>query len=151
MDVTGLQPAPDKVRCIGAGAVAGLPGRDHDSDWFEPKAGSYVCLDEPYGVPGLGSSERALWFERSGLSWIEPEWEGIYCPRGCAPCLISHDGELLQRLAGALKAVQNSKATSQSWNHATGDYNDDFVSPGRFADGKPRRRRPAIYRQPLVQ
>ncbi|MCC3262497.1 hypothetical protein LLE87_30475, partial [Paenibacillus polymyxa] len=48
MEATGLQPVTTKQFQHLAQMLEQLPGGDHDSDWFDPVTGGYVCLDEPY-------------------------------------------------------------------------------------------------------
>lgn len=142
MEATGLQPVSTRKYDEISLLMTSLPGNDHLSDWFDPETGSYVCLDEPY-VDSIRrrSAEREHWLERNGLVMLAPKWEGIYVPGKCSPCLISRDQLLLERLAGAMANIE-PVAEPEVWPHETGRCNDDFVSPGRQADAKPRRRRP---------
>ncbi len=142
MEATGLQPVSTKKYDAISVALTRMPGRDHDSDWFDPVSGSYVCLDEPYAaaVKDRGA-ERAHWLASNGLKMVAPEWEGIYYAGECIPHLIGPDGALLERVAEALASVQ-PVTEPIPWPHETGICDDDFVSPKREADAKPRRRRP---------
>ncbi|QIM50238.1 DUF5623 domain-containing protein [Pusillimonas sp. DMV24BSW_D] len=143
MEATGLQPVSTKRYDAIEQALTKLPGRDHMSDWFVPATESYVCLDEPYArAIENRTAERERWLERNGLKMIMPPgWEGIYYAGECTPCLISPDGALLHRVAGALAKIK-AIIKPEPWPHETGICNDDFVSPKRQADAKPRRRRP---------
>lgn len=142
MEATGLQPVSTNKYIEISGELTRLPGKDHMSDWFDPVSKSYVCLDEPYREAILArSAERELWIKRRGLKMVAPDWEGLYLPRACTPCLISHDGALLERVADALAKTQ-AIVEPKPWPHETGVCNDDFVSPRRQAEGKMRRRRP---------
>jgi hypothetical protein len=143
MEATGLQPVSTRKYDAISQILTTLPGRDHDSDWFDPDTEAYVCLDEPYArAVGGKSAECAQWLQsRSLLHMVVPDWEGIYYAGQCTPRLVSPDGALLQRVAVALADVQPVIEPEQ-WPHETGRYNDEFVSPKREADGRPRRRRP---------
>lgn len=142
MEATGLQPVTTKQFQHLAQMLEQLPGGDHDSDWFDPVTGGYVCLDEPYAdaIKSVAAT-RAQWLKRNGLKMVAPAWEGIYYAGECVPFLISPDGVLLARVADALAKVQ-AVTTPETWPHETGVCNDDFVSPQRQADAKPRRPRP---------
>jgi len=142
MDATGLQPVTTKQYRHFSHILETLPGADHDSDWFDPLTGGYVCLDEPYAdaiesIVGM----RMQWLEHHGLKMVAPRWEGIYYAGECVPFLISPDGALLARVADALASVP-AVTKPEIWPHETGMCNDDFVSPQRQADAKPRRPRP---------
>jgi hypothetical protein len=143
MEATGLQPVSTRKYDAISQILTTLPGRDHDSDWFDPDTEAYVCLDEPYArAVGGKSAECAQWLQSRSLHMVVPDWEGIYYAGQCTPRLVSPDGALLQRVAVALADVQPVIEPEQ-WPHETGRQdNDEFVSPKREADGRPRRRRP---------
>lgn len=143
MEATGLQPVTTKRYDAIAQVLTELPGRDHMSDWFDPATESYVCLDEPYATAIENrEAERERWLERNGLKMIAPPgWEGIYYAGQCTPCLISPDGALLRRVADSLAKIK-AVIKPERWPYETGICNDDFLSPKRKADAKPRRRRP---------
>lgn len=143
MEATGLQPVSTKRYDAIAQVLTGLPGHDHMSHWFDPATESYVCLDEPYAsVIENRLAERERWLEHNGLKMITPpDWDGIYYAGECTPWLISPDEALLHRVAGALSKIK-VVLKSEPWPYETGMCNDDFVSPKRQADAKPRRRRP---------
>ena len=142
MEATGLQPVSTKKYHDLLRMLEKMPGRDHQSQWFEPGTEGYVFLDEPYAAALKNdSAERQRWLERNGLQMVAPEWEGIYYPGECPPHLVGPDGTLLQRVADALSKVQSVKEPV-TWPHETGLCGDDFVSPKRQADAKPRRPRP---------
>ncbi len=149
MESTGLQPVSTNRYDVIAQKLQELPGRDHMSDWFDPVTGSYVCLDEPYeAAVERHLFERRLWLERNALKMVTPRgWQGIYYAGECIPFLISSDGELLQRVADAL-SESTVISKPESWPYETGKCNDDFVSPKRQEDAKPRRPRPGpSYRE----
>lgn len=142
MEATGLQPASTKKYHDLMRPLEKMPGRDHQSQWFDPATEGYVFLDEPYAAALKNhSAERQRWLERNGLQMVAPEWEGIYYPGECLPRLVGPDGTLLQRVADALAKVQ-PVMEPETWPHETGLCGDDFVSPKRQADAKPRRPRP---------
>ncbi|EMR4172147.1 DUF5623 domain-containing protein, partial [Pseudomonas aeruginosa] len=142
MEATGLQPVSTKKFDAIASVLNGMPGRDHNSDWFDPVSGSYVCLDEPYAAEVKRmEAKRAHWLQSNGCKMVVPKWEGIYYAGECIPLLIGLDGALLQRVADALANLR-PVVEPHPWPHETGRCNDDFVSPQREADAKPRRRRP---------
>ncbi|MPS81771.1 MAG: hypothetical protein E2591_27250 [Achromobacter sp.] len=143
MEATGLQPVSTKKYDAISRALAELPGCDHPSDWFDPATDGYVYLDEPYARENENrAAERERWLALNGMKSITPaHWEGIYYAGECTPSLISPDGALLHRIASALATVK-PVIKPEIWPHETGMCNDDFVSPKRQADAKPRRNRP---------
>ena len=99
MEATGLQPVSTKKFDAIASVLNGMPGRDHNSDWFDPVSGSYVCLDEPYAAEVKRmEAKRAHWLQSNGCKMVVPKWEGIYYAGECIPLLIGLDGALLQRV-----------------------------------------------------
>lgn len=77
MEATGLQPVSTKKFASISRVLTEMPERDHDSDWFDPVSGTYVCLDEPYAAAVKGmEAKRAHWLESNGLKW--------WCPSGRA-------------------------------------------------------------------
>lgn len=142
MEATGLQPVTTQRYYDLLRKLENMPGRDHESEWFDPATEGYLLLDEPYAAALTHqSAKRQRWLERNGLHTVSPEWEGIYYPGECLPHLVGPDGALLQRVAGALAKVQ-PVPEPERWPHETGVCGDDFVSPKRQADAKPRRPRP---------
>ncbi|WP_027079911.1 DUF5623 domain-containing protein [Luteimonas mephitis] len=142
MEATGLQPVSTQRYYDLLRKLENMPGRDHESQWFDPATEDYVFLDEPYAAALENhSAERQHWLERNGLQMIAPEWEGIYYPGACLPRLIGHDVALLQHVASVLAKIQ-PVTEPETWPHETGLCGDDFVSPKRQADAKPRRPRP---------
>ena len=142
MEATGLQPVSTKKYHDLMRPLEEIPGRDHQSQWFDPATEGYVLLDEPYAAALKNrSAERQRWLERTGLQMVVPEWEGIYYPGECLPHLLGPDGTLLQRVAEALSKLQ-PVMEPETWPHETGLCGDDFVSPKRQTDAKPRRPRP---------
>ncbi|HEY2345705.1 MAG TPA: hypothetical protein VGH80_07465 [Xanthomonadaceae bacterium] len=142
MEATGLQPvSTQKYRDL-MRKLEELPGRDHESQWFDPETEGYVFLDEPY-APSIEShaAERLRWLEQNDLQMVAPDWEGIYYPGKCLPRLFSPSSALLQRVVDALVKVRPMKKP-ETWPHETGLCGDDFVSPKRQTDARPRRPRP---------
>ena len=142
MDATGLQPVSTQKFHGLQRDLDRIPYRDHESHWFDTATGSYVFLDEPYAAAIENRrKERALWLDDRSWHMVVPDWEGIYYPGECVPHLVSPDGHLLKRLEEALVKIQPLEDTA-AWPHETGLCGDDFVSPKREADAKPRRPRP---------
>jgi len=101
-----------------------------------------ILLDEPYTTTlSHYATDRKAWLERRNLQSLAVQWEGIYLPGECAPLLVGNDWDLLQRVAEAL-ATAKPVEVQDPGPYETGQYGDDYVSPQRLADEKPRRRRP---------
>lgn len=142
MEATGLQPVSTNRYASLQSTMTHLPGNDHLSHWFDPATAVYVCLDEPYRPAVMGLIPgRQRWLEQTGLQMVTPEWEGIYNAGHCVPHLISSDTALLQRVTAAVAKAQPLPSPT-TWPHETGLCGEDFVSPQRLADAKPRRPRP---------
>lgn len=142
MDATGLQPASTQSLHDIARKLRDVPHRDHTSDWCNPGSEAVVVLDEPYSRSVLDWHEaRAQWARANDVGLVSPQWEGIYFPGQCAPFLLSRDQVELKRLTVALEALP-PQAVPTTWPHPTGRYSEDFISPLRTADSRPRRPRP---------
>lgn len=73
MEATGLQPVSTKKFDSFSRVLAEMPDRGHDSDWFDPVSGSYVCLDEPHAAAVKGRETKcAHWLESNGLKMVVP-------------------------------------------------------------------------------
>lgn len=142
MEATGLQPVTtQKMRDL-LRPLDGLPGRDHTSRWFDPATDEVLMLDEPYSRAIEDRlAQRRQWLAVRGLHVESPAWEGIYYPGECMPHLVGASAALLDRVSAALSKVA-SVTVPESWPHETGLNGDDFVSPQRLADAKPRKPRP---------
>lgn len=142
MEASGLQPATTARLRSAMRTLTDLPGTDHSSQWFDATSGSWVFLDEPYdNAVTHFENERLVWLTKYGFNSVIPSWEGLYLPGACPPHLISPDASLLQRITGALTTVA-PYPIPEPWPNETGFNGDDFVSPQRLADSKPRRPRP---------
>lgn len=142
MQATGLQPVTTAQQRAAFRTLRHLPGEDHTSQWIDPVSGSWVLLDEPYKA-SIASRvrERDKWVADQGLHMLSPSWSGLHYPGECQPYLISSDLALLERTAAAL-TVPVKYSIPETWPHETGLNGDDFISPQRLADGKPRKPRP---------
>lgn len=142
MEATNLQPVSSQRYRDILRPIEKMPGRDHYSQWFDPNTERCIFLDEPYAEAlKTLEADRRRWADRHGMHMVEPEWEGIYYPRACLPRLVGPDLLELKRVADALAKTQ-PVTEPETWPHETGVCGDDFVSPKRQADSKPRRPRP---------
>ena len=150
MEATGLQPATtQKMRDL-LRPLDDLPGRDHTSRWFDPATDEVLMLDEPYSrAIENRRDQRRKWLAVRGLHVESPAWEGIYYPGECAPHLVGASAAFLERVSTALAKVA-PVTVPDPWPHETGLNGDDYVSPLRLSDAKPRKPRPgASYRDYL--
>lgn len=142
MEATRLQPITTAAQRAEIRVTSRLPGKDHTSQWFDPIEGGWLFLDEPYANSIEDRhDDRAQWVVKHGLHVSSPNWEGIYYPGECEPFLVSPDPSLLKRVSRALERLA-PHPHPDPWPYETGLNGDDFVSPQRQADGKPRRPRP---------
>ncbi|MGJ8563761.1 MAG: DUF5623 domain-containing protein [Alphaproteobacteria bacterium] len=81
MEHTGLRPLKghhEKYQNI----TRGLPNIDHDTDWYDPKSGQLILIDEPYnGVPNLDI--RVDWAAKHNWYLRQSNWQGMYYPYSC--------------------------------------------------------------------
>lgn len=142
IEATGLQPVTTQKHRDAARYLDDLPGRDHVSQWFDPESDAVVLLDEPYKrAIEDRQGERREWVKARGAHMLSPAWEGIYRPGNCPPHLISSDEKLLERLSASLARLA-PQAVSADWKLPSRIYGEDFISPARIADMKPRKARP---------
>lgn len=142
MEATGLQPVTLNKHRERLARISDMPARDHLSYWFDPPTDTCLALDEPY-VPAFRSNiaARHQWLAGEGWHMVEPAWAGIYKPGECHPTFIGPDEDLLRRTAAAL-ASYHTEESHDTWPHESGMYGEDFVSPQRHSDTRPRRPRP---------
>lgn len=142
MEATGLQPVTTQKMRDRLRPLDELPGRDHTSRWFDPTTDEVLMLDEPYSQAIKDRlAQRRHWLTVRGLHVESPAWEGIYYPGECTPHLVGASAAFLERVSAAVAEVA-PVTVPNPWPHETGPNGDDFVSPQRLADAKPRKPRP---------
>ncbi len=130
MEATGLVPS-DNRRGRKATALldARLPGRDHSTDWYEPRTDRFVIVDEPYSA-AVVSDERAAWAERNGWHLRATTWPGIYSPGACAMFVATERSEgfafdaLMRRIDNQAPPI-----TAETWPGTSASGHETFLTP----------------------
>ena len=136
-DASGLRPSRSTSKGYPGGQFRNaMPGRDHDSVWYDPKAKAHVVIDEPYSSRSTGvSEERRAWAERHGWEIAQPAWPGMYNPDGgCCIYLATNSvkGYPLTPILKALAALPRPPVEA-AWEGQTIAASPIFVSPASQA------------------
>lgn len=116
-----------------------VPGRDHDSVWFDSSSKRYLIVDEPY-EEALKSraEEREAWAQRHGYAIVKPSWPGMYYPEGGSRLYLIADlqkGVPLEPIKLALERLPPSPL-AEPWSGESAPPLPYFVSPGTAARAK---------------
>ncbi|WP_028452990.1 DUF5623 domain-containing protein [Chitinilyticum aquatile] len=148
IEVTGLQPVSTQKHRDCLRQLARVPGRDHQSQWFDPLTGACLMLDEPYeNLVRHVAEDRQRWLDHHQFKEASLAWEGIHRPGECSPRMLGDDADLLQRIAVRVAKLKPISMPA-IWPHETSPYGDEFTSPKRQADANPRRPRPGPIQHP---
>ena len=151
VEATGLQPSEyRRARQAKVALDERLPKSDHSTDWFDPRSGHLVMLDEPY-TAAIVSGERAAWASRNGWHLQASTWPGIYSPGSCALFVAAAKDDafdfraLMQQIDGLAPPV-----TAEHWPGASDTSHETFVSPMAVTPQDQRRARAkgTIYQIP---
>jgi hypothetical protein len=138
MAATGLRPATTQKQERPMRVFDSLPGRDHQSYWFDGDTGAWVFLDEPY--PHIDVEQRRAWAQQRDIRIVGAKWDGLHNPGSAVPYVFCVDETLADRLPGQLERLQASG--ERGWDGESASYFSQFVGPARQASGAPRRPRP---------
>lgn len=153
-DASGLKPSRATTKGYPGGLFRNaMPGRDHDSVWYDPKAKVHIVVDEPYSSRTAGlSPEREAWAQRHGWEIARPSWPGMYNPDGGCSLFLAVDatkGYSLAPILQALDALPHPPVEAE-WNGRSIPAFPVFTSPAseakRIAEKapkEPRKRGPA--------
>lgn len=151
MEATGLEPSGYRnARKATAALDEPLPKSDHSTDWYDPRTGRFVMLDEPYAA-AVVSDDRAAWASRNGWHLQASTWPGIYSPGSCplfvaaAKDDIFDFGALMQQIDGLAPPV-----IAEHWPGVSDFGHETFVSPMAVTPQDRRRARAkgTTYQQP---
>lgn len=142
MEATGLQPCSWRRAREGMpNPEDELPGKDHGTEWRDPRTGHVILLDEPYSA-AVVSPEREAWAARNGWYLQASSWPGIYSPSACALFVAAKaDGDLdfaalMARIDGLAPPV-----TTDAWPGVSVPGHETFVSPMAITPQDKRRSR----------
>lgn len=130
MEATGLRPSGD---CMAAYPNRNqdnkLPGSDHPTDWYDPKSGQFILIDEPYSKAAV-SAERAAWARQHGWHIEASTWPGIYSPYSCSFFVATNTstGFDFASLMKKIDAMANP-IVADDWNGVSVPNHETFVSP----------------------
>jgi hypothetical protein len=154
MRATGLQPSKSHSRAFPGGRSSNaVPGRDHDSVWYDRKTKRYLSVDEPYEESVLGRvGERQGWAQHHDFVIVKPSWPGMYYPEGGSRLYLIADAEKgipLQPIAAALDRLA-APIVKEPWSGESGPSLPYFVSPGTIAQAEARALEPVRPRPKAV-
>ncbi len=151
MDATKLRPSKSDSRAFpGVRSNNEIPGRDHDSIWYDRQTRRYLIADEPYerAVDWM-AQERETWAKEHGFVIVKPEWAGMYAPDvGSGLYLIAHEtkGIPLEPLAAALNKLP-PPIVEAAWDGESAPMAPYFVSPGAIAQAAAAKDKPKTPRR----
>ncbi len=139
---TGLQPSRDYRKAYPKGSkYEKLPSSDHATKWFDPAAGQFILIDEPYsGVPD--EKKRANWAVQTGWNVQKTSWPGMYNPYSC-DLYVATDGSTgydIDALVAKIDAMP-PPLQEMDWEGESCPSWDTFVSPMAKSDQDIRRAR----------
>lgn len=142
MRATGLQPSKSHSRAYPRGRSSNaVPGRDHDSVWYDRRSKRYLFVDEPYEESVKSrDQERQKWAQHHGFVIVKPSWPGMYYPEGGSQLYLIADAEKgipLQPIAAALDRL-SAPIVKEPWVGESGPTLPYFVSPGAIAQAEAR-------------
>lgn len=130
MEATGLQPSTHRRARMAMAEIDGeLPGKDHGTQWHDPRTGHLVLLDEPYSA-AVVSPERAAWATRNKWHLQASAWPGIYSPKACALFVAARDDSDFD-FAGLMAKVDAlvPPVTADAWPGVSAPGHETFVTP----------------------
>jgi len=142
MEATGLHPCSwRRAREALPDRKDELPGKDHGTEWLDPRSGHVIMLDEPYSA-AVVNPERAAWAARNGWHLQASSWPGIYSPSACALFVAAKaDSDLdfdalMARIDGLAPPV-----TVDAWPGVSVPGHETFLSPMAITPQDKRRSR----------
>lgn len=142
MEATGLEPCSwRRAREAMPDREDELPGKDHGTEWHDPRTGHVILLDEPYSA-AVVSPEREAWAARNGWHLQASSWPGIYSPYACALFVAAKaDGDL--DFASLMAKIDGlaSPVTADAWPGVSVAGHETFHSPMAITPQDKRRSR----------
>lgn len=137
MDATKLRPSKSHCKAYpGERWTNAVPGRDHDSVWYDRTSKRYLVADEPYDKAAEShADERAAWAKYHGYVILKPDWPGMYNPDGGTRLYLIADtqkGIPLEPIVAALNQLP-PVATEGTWDGQSAPMLPYFLSPGTIA------------------
>lgn len=137
MEATGLRPSAGHSRAYPRGRVQNaVPGKDHYSEWYDPKTRTYVFVDEPYtGGEQDIPEDRLSWANNHGWEIVRTSWAGMYYPEGDCALYLAADKRTDHRLKAMLAALDSlvPPVVEAGWNGESTPVVPPFLSPAAKA------------------
>jgi len=153
MDVTGLKPLNDfQAVDPDRNHESRLPGRDHFSEWYDPKTGENFFVDEPYEPAAAHhTEERKNWAIRHDWYLVKLNWPGMYYPYNCDMFLFGPNSKnsAMEELKEKIEKMPRP-LTVDNWSGVSASGLDVFYSPKATTKQDRRRAKPKclMYSQP---
>lgn len=130
MEATGLKPAKHTNAIYPNGDIANkIPKCDHTTDWYVPKTGQFIMIDEPYNHIEE-NAERTAWAKKHNWHLKMSIWPGIHNPYHCN-LFVATDASKnydFQRLMSKIDAIP-APITQDKWNGVSAEDHAPFISP----------------------
>lgn len=130
MEATGLKPSKDfEAAYPNRDYNNRLPKSDHATDWFDPKAGQFILIDEPYLEPVV-DGERAEWARKHNWHLEVSAWPGMYYP-GMSNMFVSTDASTGYDIRSLMAKIDDipTPATQERWTGTSNKGHAIFFSP----------------------
>lgn len=106
-----------------------LPKTDHSTDWYDPKTGQFILIDEPYLNPVV-DGERAAWAKEHNWHLQASKWAGMYYPDN-SNMFVATDASTGYDFDGLMVKIDNLPypVTEENWEGISSKGHDTFYSP----------------------
>lgn len=126
-----------------------LPKSDHSTDWYDPKSGQCILIDEPY-LDSIVDQERAEWARKHNWHLQASEWAGMYFP-GMSNMFVATNASTGYDFEGLMAKINQMDypLTESSWTGTSSKGHDTFYSPLACTHNDKKRAvaRGTIYRE----
>lgn len=130
MEATGLKPSKDyEAAYPNRDHKNKLPKNDHSTDWYDPEAGQFILIDEPY-LDRVVDGERAEWAEKHNWHLQASTWAGMYSPDH-SNMFVSTDASTGYNVEGLMAKIDSIPypVTAENWTGISSKGHDTFFSP----------------------
>lgn len=130
MEATGLKPSQDIFAAYPEKDPKNrLPKTDHATDWYDPKTGQFILIDEPY-PNSVFNAEREEWAAKHKWSLQPSKWPGMYFP-GMSKLYVATDATTGYDFDGLMSKIDNipQPLTLENWTGTSAEGHETFYSP----------------------
>jgi hypothetical protein len=106
-----------------------LPKSDHSTDWYDPKTGQFILIDEPYLNPVV-DGERAAWAKKHDWHLQASKWAGMYYPDN-SNMFVATDASTGYDFKSLMAKIDSMPypVTEENWSGISSMGHDTFFSP----------------------